>query len=238
MIPIQEKRSMKPRILPVLLITLFLIGCSSTSRLHEYPLEGKKVVFLHRSEVDELSSSIWVDDPDPDPDTPWTGIVSLLLSIFGTIAADNTFDETVDPAGVASTLSEGIERSMIDRLSVQPVDPASGNADFVLATRLRRLSLRSDADGVFLRVKVTEEMYSAGDSVLVWERNLSQELPLRFHSSGIWHPTVMSVESVISGVELLAMDEDEVQDAVLYTAQESGYLLGDMIVHDARHRCR
>jgi hypothetical protein len=79
-------------------------------------------------------------------------------------------------------------------------------------------------------------MFSARDSVLVWERNLTQELPLRFHSSGVWHPTVMAVEGVISGVELLAMDEEEVQDAVLYTAQESGYLLGEMIVRDSRCR--
>jgi hypothetical protein len=46
----------------------------------------------------------------------------------------------------------------------------------------------------------------------------------------------MAVEGVISGVELLAMDEEEVQDAVLYTAQESGYLLGEMIVRDSRCR--
>ncbi len=229
---------MKPRIFPVFIIFIVLAGCSSTSRLQEYPIEGKKMLFLHRAEVDELSSSIWVDDPDPDPDTPWTGIVTALLSIIGTIAADESFDQSVDVDGVASVLSEGIERSLIDRLGVVPTDPTAGGHDYVLATRLRRLSLHSNADGVFLRVKVTEEMYSAADSALVWERNLTQEVPLRFHSSGVWHPGVMSVESVVSGVELLAMDDEEVQDAVFYTAQESGYLLGDMIVRDARRRCR
>ncbi|MCB2204033.1 hypothetical protein KQI65_04735 [bacterium] len=225
---------MKTSVTFSILIVIVLTACSSTSKLREYPIDGKRIAFLYRSEVDELSSSMWIDDPDPD--TPWTGIVAALLSIFGTIAADESFDATVDPHGVASTLSEGIERSLIDRLGVEPVDPASGLADFVLTTRLRRLSLHSNADGVFLNVKVTEEMYSAYDSALVWEEDLTQSVPLRFHGSGIWHPTVMSVESVVSGVQLLAMEDEEVQDAVIYTAQESGYLLGDMIVHDARPR--
>ena len=227
---------MKTRIPAVLLLSAFLLGCSSTSRLHEYPLQGRKVAFLHRAEIDGISSSIWVQDPDPDPDTPWTAVVSLLLTIFGSVAADATFDDAVDTEGVAQLLSEGIELSLNEHLGVVSVDPGTGSPDFVLATRLRRLSLHADADGVFLNVKVTEEMYSAADSSLVWERNLTQSLPLRFHSSGIWHPGIMSVESVISGVELLAMDEEEVQDAVHFTAQESGYLLGDMIIRSARCR--
>ncbi len=216
------------------ILLLVLSACSSTSRLREYPLRGKNVAFISRAECDELSGSVWVDDPDPDDDSPWTAVASLFLSLFGSIAADATFNGTIDTDGAARVVSDGIKRGLVERCGVIPSDPGDPALDFVLATRLRRIGVHSNADGVFLRVKVTEEMYSARDSTLVWERTLRQELPLRFHSTGIWDPTVMAVEGVVSAVELFAMEEEEVQSAVLFTAEDTGFMLGEMIAREAR----
>ncbi|PLX26262.1 MAG: hypothetical protein C0600_11085 [Ignavibacteria bacterium] len=224
---------MKTRFLISGLVVLLLVGCSSTSRLHQYPLRGKKVAFLSRAECSELSGSVWVDDPHPDPENPWTAVAALFISIVGSVAADATFEGDIDTKGVARVLSNGIERSMADHLHVIPV-ATEAEADYIMTTRLRRVGVHSDADGVFLRVKVSEALYSTRDSSVVWESTLRQELPLRFHSTGIGDPTVMAVEGVVSAVELFTLEDEEVQDAVLFTAEDTGLLLGEMIARDAR----
>lgn len=224
---------MKSRFLLFCLVVLLLVGCSSTSRLHQYPLHGKKIAFLSRAECSELSGSVWVDDPNPDPENMWTGVAALFLSLIGSVAADATFEGDIDTKGVARVLSNGIERSLADHLRIIPVE-TEAEADYIMTTRLRRVGIHSDADGVFLRVKVSEALFSTRDSSLVWESTLRQELPLRFHSSGIGDPTVMAVEGVISAVELFTLEDEEVQDAVLFTAEDTGLLLGEMIARDAR----
>lgn len=151
---------------------------------------------------------------------------------MGSAAADASFDGDIDTKGVARVLSSGIERSLSERLHVIPVT-GEAEAEYVMTTRLRRVGVHSNADGVFLRVKVDEALFSTRDSTLIWERTLRQELPLRFHSSGIGDPTVMAVEGVVSAVELFAMEEEEIQDAVLFTAEDTGFLIGELIARDA-----
>lgn len=227
---------MKFRALPasILMILLVCSACSSSSRLSQYPLKGKKVAFLSRAECDDVDASVWVNDPAPWAGSPWTSFASWIVSLFGSAAADATFDGAVDTGGAARVLSDGIQRQLVDRCGVVPAEPTDPGLDFTLATRLRDIDIDSNPDGVFLRVKVTEELYSARDSSLVWERTLRQELPLRNHSSGIWDPTVMAVEGVVSAVELLSMEQEEVQSAVLFTAEDTGLALGEMIAREAR----
>ncbi|MFZ1731828.1 MAG: hypothetical protein WBQ23_02470 [Bacteroidota bacterium] len=225
---------MKTRLLSITLISLLFIGCASTNRLREYDLRGKNVAFLNRTEVEDVSGGVWIDDPEPWDDKPMSGLISLLLSIFGSISADAKLDGAIDTEGVSRLLAKGIENTLVDKLGVRSVQPDDPGVDFLMATHVEKISLMSNAAGVFLNVKVNQQMFSAHDSSLVWEENLRQELPLRYHPGFILHPTAAAVGSVIGAVELLAMDQEQIQDAVLYTAEDAGLLLGDMVLRYTR----
>lgn len=213
---------------------VMLAGCAGTNRLKEYDIHGKNVAFLNRTEVADVSGEVWIDDPDPDPDTPWTGIVAALLSIFGSVAADSKLDNAIDTPAVSRVLAEQIELRMVDRLGVRSVPPTDAHVDFLMATHVERLSLGSNAAGVFLSAKVNQQLFSARDSTLVWEETLRRSVPLRFHPGFVIHPSIATAGSVVGAIELLSMEEEEIQAAVLYTAQSLGAELGDLLVRSTR----
>ncbi len=225
---------MTTRLLTFSLLTLMLVGCASTNRLREYDLRGKNIAFLNRTEVEDVSGSVWIDDPDPDTEHPLTGIVALLLSIFGSISADAKLDGVIDTQGVSRILADGIEMTLVEKLGVRSVQPDDQGVDFLMATHVKRITMKSNAAGVFLSVKVNQQMFSARDSSLVWEETLRQEVPLRFHPGFVLHPTVATVGSVVGAVQLLGMEKEEIQDAVLFTAEDTGFLLGDMALRSTR----
>lgn len=225
---------MKKKISILVLAGVMLAGCAGTNRLKEYDIHGKNVAFLNRTEVADVSGGVWIDDPDPDPDTPWTGIVAALLSIFGSVAADSKLDNAIDTPAVSRVLAEQIELRMVDRLGVRSVPPTDAHVDFLMATHVERLSLGSNAAGVFLSAKVNQQLFSARDSTLVWEETLRRSVPLRFHPGFVIHPTIATAGSVVGAIELLSMEEEEIQAAVLYTAQSLGAELGDLLVRSAR----
>ena len=225
---------MKNRILSVVILSVLLVGCGSSHRLREYDIHGKNVAFLNRTEVEDVSGGVWIDDPDPDYEKPWTGIVALLLSIFGSVAADGKLDNAVDTQGVSRVLAEQIEMRMVNRLGVHAVSPEDPQVDFLMATHVERLALNSNAAGVFLSARVNQQLFSARDSTLVWEEELTQEVPLRWHPGFVIHPTIATAGSVVGAIELLSMKEEEIQSAVFYTAEDLGAHLGDLLVHAAR----
>lgn len=225
---------MKSRVVSLAIVCLLLVGCASTNRLREYELRGKNVAFLNRTEVADVSGGVWIDDPDPDPDTPWTGIIAVLLSIFGSVAADSKLDNAIDTQGVSRILAEQIEMTMVDRLNVRSVPPDDPQVDFLMATHVKKLSLNSNAAGVFLYAKVNQQLFSAHDSTLVWEETLTQEVPMRFHPGFVLHPTIAAAGSVVGAIELFSMEEEEIQSAVLYTAEDLGAHLGELVVRATR----
>jgi hypothetical protein len=229
------KMKMKTRLLSIALIVLLFVGCASTNRLREFDLHGKNIAFLNRTEIENVSGGVWIDDPHPWDDKPLSGLIAALLSIFGSISADAKLEGAIDTQGVSRLLARGIEQTLVEKLAVQSVQPDDPHLDFLMATHVERISLVSNAAGVFLEVKVNQQMFSASDSSLVWEELLSQEVPLRYHPGFVIHPTAAAIGSVVGAVELLAMEQEEIQDAVLYTAEDTGLLLGDMVLRSTRH---
>lgn len=225
---------MNRKILALTLVGLMVTGCASTNRLKEYGIHGKNVAFLNRTEVEDVRGGVWIDDPDPDIDRPWTGIVAAFLSIIGSVAADGKLDGAVDTQGVSRVLARQIELAMVDRLAVRSVPPDDAQVDFLMATHVEHIALGSNAAGVFLTAKVNQQLFSTRDSVLVWEEDVTQEVPLRWHPGFVLHPTIAAAGSVVGAIELLSMKEEEIQAAVLYTAEDLGARLGAAIIHAAR----
>ncbi|MFA6235309.1 MAG: hypothetical protein WC824_14130, partial [Bacteroidota bacterium] len=204
---------MKTRLPIILLTALLIVGCASTNRLREYDLRGKNVTFLNRTEVENVSGGVWIDDPTPDDDKPLSGLITFLLSIFGSITADAKLEGMIDTHSVSRVLAQGIEQTLVEKLDVRSVQPDDPRVDFLMATHVKHISLISNAAGVFLNVKVNQQLFSARDSSLVWEETLRQEVPLRFHPGFVLHPTAAAVGSVVGAVELYAMEQEEIQDA-------------------------
>ncbi|MDX9757908.1 MAG: hypothetical protein RBU27_02005 [Bacteroidota bacterium] len=225
---------MNRTVFALILVGVMVTGCASTNRLKEYGIHGKNVSFLNRTEVEDVRGGVWIDDPDPDVDRPWTGIIAAFLSIIGSVAADSKLDDAIDTQGVSRVLARQIEMVMVDRLAVRSVPPDDAQVDFLMATHVEHIAVGSNAAGVFLTAKVNQQLYSARDSTLVWEEDLSQDVPLRWHPGFVFHPTIAAAGSVVGAIELLAMEEEEIQAAVLYTAEDLGARLGAAIVHAAR----
>lgn len=225
---------MKKKMTMLVLAAVLLAGCAGTNRLKEYDIHGKNVAFLNRTEVANVSGGVWIDDPDPDLDHPWTGIVAALLSIFGSVAADSKLEGVIDTPEVSRVLASQIEMRMVDRLGVRSVPPTDPAVDFLVASHVEHLSLGSNAAGVFLTAKVNQQIFSTRDSVMVWEETLRRSVPLRFHPGFVIHPTIATAGSVVGAIELFSMEKEEIQAAVMYTAEDLGAQLGDLVVRAAR----
>jgi len=225
---------MHPRYRTLILFPLLVLGaCSSTGRLAEFDLYQKRVIYRPVAECRRMTSSIWVNDPLPEAKTPVTGIAAIFASLIGSAAADAEFRDAVNTDGVARLLSEGIEAGMTERYQGSALRDGEGEADFIIETRLEDVALVSNADGVFLRLRAVQRMLDWRDRSVIFKHRFNEHVPLRFHSTGSPEPAVMTVEGVVSAIELLAMDEAEVQDAVLATAQDAGLILADSFLHAA-----
>lgn len=220
------------RFLPALAVLLLLGACSSSHRLHQYDFHNKRVVFRSTAECRDMNASVWIDDPVPEA-TPWTAVASLFVSLVGSAAADANVKDVVSTQGVAELLATGMQRSMEDRFNITAQHDGDGEADFIVDTRLKGVALVSNADGVFLRLDVEQSMLDWKTRDRIWRMRFDEHVPLRSHSTGIWDPTVMAVEGVISAVELFKMGDAEIQDAVLATARDAGWILADRFVRDA-----
>jgi hypothetical protein len=224
---------LRPCFIPIVLTLLALTACSSSSRLKEYDFHNKRVMYRPVAECRSMSASVWVNDPAPGGKTPATGVAAIILSLFGSAAADAEFRNSVSTDGVAEVISREIEQALSDRFNSSSQRDGDGEADFIVETRLRDLALKANPDGVFLRVKVEQRLYDWRTRSRIYRQRFDSNVPLRFHSTGIADPAVMTVEGVISAARLLAMSEQEVQDAVLATSRHAGRLMADRFIHAA-----
>jgi len=213
---------------------LMFTACSSSQRIAHYDLRGKTVDFRSSADTHSMSASVWVDNPIPEARSPWTALASLFLSIGGSAKAKAEVKNAVDPSGVAAVLSDALSYNMEQAFGIFSSTEEEEEAEYVMNTRLTRLSLISNADGVFLRLKVEQRFHDVASGRRLWKYTYDERIPLRFHSTGIADPTVMAIEGIISGVELLSMDEAEIQDAVLAATRIAGTRITDRFGRFAR----
>ena len=207
-----------------------LAACSSTGRLGEYNFNQTRVVFRPIAEARAMTASVWVDDPTPGL-TPWTAVASVFLSIVGSAAASDDVSRTINTDGVASMLSEGLEKGMADRYGITTMLEGEGEADFIVETRLRDIELSSDAGGVFLHLKVDQVLLDWNDRSCIYKQGIDQHVALRFNPASMIHPTVATVVGVVSAAQLLAMEDEEIQDAVLATSSDAALMLSDSFIN-------
>lgn len=213
-----------------LLAIALLSACSSTGRLKEYSFHQKRVVFRPIAETPTLTASVFVNDPAHGSKNAWSALGSFFLSLAGSAAASDNVKQTVSTQGVAQILSENMRSTMENRYAISAVGEVEGEADFIVETRLEHVELSSDPGGVFLHLKVKQHLLDWRDLSVIYKQCFDEHVALRFHPVGGVHPAVDAVVGVVSAVQLLSMDEAEVQDAVLATAEDAGRMLSDDFV--------
>jgi hypothetical protein len=219
------------RTIAVAIISIAVLSaCSSTGRLKEYSFNEKRVVFRPIAETPSMSASVFVNDPAPGSKNIWSAIGSIFVSVAGSAAASGNVQQTVSTQGIARILMENMQMSMENRYAITAVGESEGEADFILETRLKHVELSSDPGGVFLHLKAEQVLLDWRDLSVIYKQRFDEHVALRFHPVGGFNPAVNAVVGVVSAVQLLSMDETEIQDAVLATAQDAGRMLADNFV--------
>ena len=214
------------------LIALALLSaCGPSHELARYDFAGMQ--FHYRSLVasDAAQARIDIDAP-----APTGGIGAIITGIGSDILsgeAHSKLNNAVRPAGVASAINRGVERTVTTYMSGKTADEIDDNTAFILETVLRQCDIVSRASGLFLRIKATSMLLDRRSGENIWDEDQGFSTPISYTPSGnIPVPGVGTAASVANAVRFFSLSEQEIQDAVLRAAADVGEGIGRKLRED------
>ena len=213
-----------------LLSLLVLAGCGHTNNLSKYDFRGK--TFMREVRVDPDASEVNVSIDLPG-DNPVAGVLVSIGEGISSAEASRKLRAAVRPEGVASAISAGFERDFMRYLDVTPGTSSDIKPDYIVHTLLKRVAMTTSASGVYLQVKAEIAVISRETARDAWRNCEEVNLGVReFNGAAAAIPVLSTASSIANLAQFFGLPEKEIQDAVLQSAQEIGFLMGETLRSD------
>ena len=226
---------MKPTHLSITILcvfSFFIIGCSHTNELAKYRLTGLR--YVSESSVESGAANVDISfDQMSAGSNPVTGILVAIGEGITTAEATNKLERAVKPAGVAASIAHGFERDLIRYLEVQRGASGDSIPDLIVNTHLEELKFHSGSSGVFVKIKAQTTIIDRASAAIVWQNREETEMPIRNSGNATGVPILGTIVGIVNAAEFFKLSEKEIQDIVLSSAEDVGYLMGETLREDA-----
>lgn len=225
---------MKPINFPITILvifSLFIIGCSHTNELAKYKLTDLR--FVSESYVESGAANVNISfDQISAGGNPVTGILVAISEGITAAEATKKLESAVKPSGVAASISHGFEQDLIRYLDVQKEMSGDTKPDLIVKTILQQLEFHSGPSGVYMKIKAEATIIDRVSAAIIWQNWEETEMPIRNTSGATGVPVVGTVLGIVNAAEFFKLSEKEIQDIVLKTAEDVGYLMGETLRED------
>jgi len=215
---------------------LLLQSCGHTNNLSEYDLTKKRILFDYETSSEiEVNSNVSNSDIKTGSNT--ADVIIDVAKSVGTSAVTSQAEEKLanasDPDEVASAVSESLGKSMVKYLAVKPVFDINDEFDFINNTRINKIILSSNENGIFLTVEAKVELTQRGTASVVWDYCDTETVPL----NGLFDDVDKTrfdpnISDIFQLTELLAISDEKLRTAILFTASEIGRKISDVFKED------
>ena len=228
---------MKPSYTIKLLLLFGVIamsGCSGVNEFARYDIRNSKILF--KSSAKHSASNVRVNITKPDIVSDNNPVEIILTEVGENIFSSNVqekINRAYQPDTVSSRLSDGLKTGLGDYFNFTPVPAQSDNPDYLFETRLEKFELGSGSYGIYAGISAEVLIVDRKSAKTVWKNTERVSTPLKeaYYS---YYPDkrVRTATSIINAVRLMNMTEEEIRDAINFTAEELAYELTDVLRND------
>jgi hypothetical protein len=218
----------------ILLCFGFIAGCSGVNEFAKYDIRNSKILF--KSSAKHTASNVRINLTNPEI-LPGNSPIEIILTEVGENMMSSSVQEKIDkayePDTVSGKLSDGLMKGLLDYFNFTSVDTQGDNPDYLFETRLERFELSSGSYGMHALISAEVLIVDRKSAKTVWQNTERVSSPLKeaFYS---YYPDrrVRTAVSIINAVRLMEMTEDEIRDAINFTAEELAYELTGVLRND------
>lgn len=218
----------------VLIIFGVSTGCSGVNEFAKYDIRNSKILF--KSSAKPTASNVRINLTNPEI-LPGNSPVEIILTEVGenmmSSGVQKKIDRAYEPDTVSGKLLEGVRTGLLDYFNFTPVRSSSENPDYVFEGRLERFELTSSSYGIRANISAEILIVDRKSAKTVWQNTERVSSPLK-ESVYSYYPDrrVRTATSIINAVRLMEMTEEEIRDAINFTAEELAYELTNVLRND------
>lgn len=221
----------------LLLIVLFVAGCSHTNELMKYDLNGQNAYFEEFVSSEARTIQIEMKEPaKTDKDKKKDEAVSIFEAVVsaGTavLTAEKISDiqDLVDTYELTTYVADGLKNTLDTYVNLRPVDDRR-SAQFIVETELERCVLYVSKDNVHVTVQANTKIIDVASGNIVWENWESDTVPVG--NSGNNVKVKKGTESkVLTALQLASLSKREVNECVGEAAEDVGREMGETFRED------
>ncbi len=231
-------------LLLIVFAAILFASCSSVNNLKDYDLNGKKIYFDEI--VGRNANSVQIYDVNSTntntnaANTNKSGTDKVLDAIgsIGTSIGKSLTESEVrqklnrnsDPKMVLDAISSGIEKTLIQYLSISAENDIKGQYDYIVTTTLEELALKSGSGGAYISASAICTITSRKDGKIVWQQSDTEIVQLR--SGSINSKDSDMVKNIMQISSLASLSDDEIKNAIINAANEVGRSIANDLRED------
>jgi len=231
-------------LLLIVFAAILFASCSSVNNLKDYDLNGKKIYFDEIVGRDANSVQIYdvnsTNNSNTNTNTNKSSTDKVLDAIgsIGTSIGKSLTESEVrqklnrnsDPKMVLDAISSGIEKTLIQYLSITAENDVKGQYDYIVTTTLEELALKSGSSGAYISASAICTITSRKDGKIVWQQSDTETVQLR--SGSINSKDSDMVKNIMQISSLASLSDDEIKNAIINAANEVGRSIANDLRED------
>lgn len=229
-------------LLLIVFAAILFTSCSSVNNLKDYDLNGKKIYFdeivgrdantVQIYDVNSTNTTI-TNTNKSSTDKVLDAIGSIGTSIGKSLTESEVrqkLNRNSDPRMVLDAISSGIEKTLVQYLSITTENDVKGQYDYIVTTTLEELALKSGSGGAYISASAICTITSRKDGKIVWQQSDTETVQLR--SGSINSKDSDIVKNIMQISSLASLSDDEIKNAIINAANEVGRSIANDLRED------
>jgi hypothetical protein len=222
----------KPQVLLMISIACMFTACCHTNNLKEYTIIDRSYCYLTEVDPEATKVDLNIDSPAPGA-SPVLDVLAGVSSGVLSSEASAKLNRAVNPAGIAASVSMGVEKVIATYYKARTVHSPSDNPAFTVNTRLKECALHSGSGGIELCLKTQVEITDVTTGKTVWRNCDESYFPIKRTPGGtVPIPVLGTAISIYNATEFFKLSDKEIQDIILAGAEDTGTEHGKRLRRD------
>lgn len=216
------------KVLPLILFFIIIVlmiqffGCTHINEFKKFSPAGKKCLFKNFVNPDISKVDIQIDASWVTRNLP----ISIILQELGVDAFEKRVEErlsgVINADSIVRVLQKDIKEGLVTYLNIIPAESLEDNPDFIVETRLKKISLQSTEYGVYAKIETRALVIKRSNAAIVWQNDEYTNVPVYDTKITLGAPkTVSTAAGVLNAVRLLEMSDDEIRESINDTIEKA-----------------
>jgi hypothetical protein len=217
----------------VLIVAVMAGSCSSVNELAKYNLSGTKVLFKTRTGTSASRVSINFESSKKNKDGVLIDILYDLGGGFAKKDVEAKIQRLFNPDSIAINVSGSIEDILKTYYNIIPVESLDDNPEIIVETQMNKYTLNVDEYNIYSHFSGTLTMIDRKTGGIIWKNTEGITEPFEeWNLNHAGNHSARDLSKVINLIKLMNMSDEEIINAIHYSASKIAYNLSDDLRED------